>query len=145
MIPRMNHRPRLTLILAALGCSLASPVWPNGGTFFSSQEIPGHPSYVLFGTVKDEHGRYLEGVTVRVHVAEHMIDVEARTDAIGRYRMPDVGRVINDMGYETDPKLITVSVDYPGYHIAHREYRGRYRQNKGAIEVDFRLKKNGAG
>jgi hypothetical protein len=132
----------LTLIVAAVSCLLATPAWSNGDHFFSNKEIPGDPRYVIFGCVKDEQGRYVKDATVRVHVAEHMLDVEAQTDVLGRYREPDVGRVINDMGYDVDPSLITVTVDYPGYHIAHREFRGRYRQKKGAIEMNFQLRRN---
>jgi hypothetical protein len=135
---------RLTLMVVTASYLVVAPAWSNGDHFFLNKEIPGHPQYVIFGNVKDEQNRYVEHATVRIHVAQHMIDAEAFTDVIGRYRTPDVGRVITDMGYGIDPSLISVSVDYPGYHIAHREYRGRYRQNKGAVEMNFRLQKNGA-
>jgi hypothetical protein len=73
-----------------------------------------------------------------------MLEFRATTDVIGHYRTPDVGRVINELGWPVDPALITVSAEYPGYHIAHRQYRGKYRQNRGAVEVDFLMAKNGA-
>jgi hypothetical protein len=130
--------------IAALACVLATPARPNGDRFFLSKEIPGHPDYVIFGNVKDEQGHYLSHATVIVYVAQHMIELSAETDALGRFRTPDVGRAINDIGYEVDPSLITVSVYYPGYHIAHREYRGKYRQKKGAVEINFRMEKNKA-
>jgi hypothetical protein len=130
--------------IAALACVLAGPASSNGDNFFISKEIPGHPSYVIFGNVKDLQGKYISHATVIVYVARHMIEVSADTDVLGRFRSPDVGRVINEMGYEVDPSLITVSVDYPDYHIAHREYRGKYRQKKGAVEMDFRMQKNAA-
>ena len=131
-------------VITAVTCALAGPAWSNGDTFFRNKEIPGNPQYVIFGSVKDDQGRYINHATVRVYVAEHMIEVTAETDVLGRFRAPDVGRVIHDIGYEVDPSLITVSVEYPGYHVAQREYRGKYQQNKGAIEMDFRLAKNGA-
>jgi hypothetical protein len=70
-----------------------------------------------------------------------MLEFTAETDVIGRFRTPDIGRAIKDLGYEVDPLLITVSVECPDYSVVRREYRGNYRQNKGAIEMNFRMKK----
>jgi hypothetical protein len=131
-------------IIAAVACAAARPARCNGDTFFTATEIPGKPNYVVFGNVKDQQGNYLKGAVVRVYVAEHMLEFTTQTDVLGRFRTADVGRVINDMGYPVDPSLITVSAEYPGYHIAHREYRGKYQQNKGAVEMDFRMARNGA-
>ena len=132
----------LVLFMAAASCSIAGTAWADCDSFFLSTEIPGNPQYVVYGSVKDENGRRIENATVRVYVVEHMIDLETKTDVLGRFRTPDVGRVITEMGYEVDPSLITVAIIYPGYHIAHREYRGRRGQKQGAVEMDFRLKKN---
>lgn len=131
-------------LIAAVGCISAGAAWANGDAFFTATEIIGTPAYVVFGNVKDEQGRYLNHATVRIHVAQHMIDFSSQTDALGRFRTPDVGRMIKDLGYQVDPSLITVAAEYPGYHIAHREYRGRYQQNKGAVEMDIRMEKNKA-
>ncbi len=131
-------------IAAAAACAAAVPAWSDGDTFFNSVEIPGNPQYVVFGNVKDVEGHYLNHATVTVSVVKHMLEVTAKTDALGRFRTPDVGREIEELGYPVDPSLIIVSVDYPGYHIAHREYRGKFRQSKGAVEIDFVMAKNGA-
>jgi hypothetical protein len=131
-------------VIAAVACALAAPAWSNGDQFFKPTEIRGKPIYVVFGSVRDDRGNYVSHANVTVHVAQHMLEYTAQTDVLGRFRAPDVGRVINDMGYEVDPSLITVTVDYPGYHIAHREYRGKYGQKKGAIEINFRIARNGA-
>lgn len=128
-------------VIAALACAWATPAWSNGDGFFESREIPGNPEFVIFGSVKDDRGKYLSDATVRVNVAEHMLEFTAQTDVIGRFRTPDIGRAIKDLGYEVDPSMITVTVEYPDYRVARREYRGKYRQNKGAIEVNFRMKK----
>jgi hypothetical protein len=133
----------LTVALAA-ACATAGTAWSNGDQFFVATERPGNPDYVVFGNVRDEHGNYLKQVTVRVYVAEHMLEFTAVTDVIGHYRTPDVGRVINELGYQVDTSLITVSAEYPGYHIAHREFRGKHAQNKGAVEMDFLMAKNAA-
>jgi hypothetical protein len=132
----------LAPFMAAVSCFIAGTAWSGCDSFFLSTEIPGNPQYVVYGSVKDENGTRIVNATVRVHVAEHLIDLETKTDVLGRFRTPDVGRVITDMGYEVDPSLITVAIIYPGYHIAHREYRGRRGQKQGAVEMDFRLKKN---
>ena len=131
---------RLTwTVFAAAAFATALPAWPNGDTFFNTKEIPGSPQYVVFGSVKDVEGHYLENVTVTVSVVKHMLEVSAHTNVLGRFRTPDVGREIQELGYEVDPALIIVSVNCPGYYIAHREYRGKYRQNKGAVEINFQV------
>lgn len=132
-------------LIVAVALAATVPARPNGDTFFNSSEIPGNPQYVVFGSVKDVQGHYLSHATVTVSVVKHMLEVSARTDVLGRFRTPDVGREIEELGYQVDPSLIIVSVDYPGYHIAHREYRGRYQQSKGAVEIDFVMAKNQAG
>jgi hypothetical protein len=128
-------------VLAAVACALPTPAWSNGDGFFQATEIPGKPEYVIFGCVKDDQGNYLSNATVRVYVAEHMLDFTAQTDILGRFRTPDIGRAIEDLGYEVDLSLLTVSVEYPGYRVVRREYRGRYQQKKGAIEMNFRMKR----
>jgi len=130
-------------VVAAIACAFATPAWSNGNYFFLTREIPGNPEYVIFGSVKDDQGNHLNHATVTVHVAELVLEVTAQTDILGRFREPDLGRAINDLGYQVDPSLITVTVEYSGYHIAHREYRGKYQQNKGAIEMNFLMEKNG--
>lgn len=132
-------------VLAAAAAGAAMPASSNGDTFFNTREIPGNPQYVVFGSVKDVKGHYLKDVTVTVSVVKHMVELSAHTDVLGRYRTLDVGRSIEDLGYPVDPSLIIVSVDYPGYHIAHREYRGKYRQSHGAVEIDFVMAKNQPG
>ncbi len=127
---------------AAAALATALPAWCNGDTFFNTKEIPGNPQYVVFGSVKDVEGHYLKDVTVTVSVVKHMLEVSARTDVIGRYRTPDVGREIEELGYPVDPALIIVSLDCPGYYIAHRQFRGKYQQSQGAIEINFVLAKN---
>lgn len=129
-------------IVGATALAAAMPALSNGDTFFNTREIPGNPQYVVFGSVKDVQGHYLKDVTVTVSVVKHMVELSAHTDVLGRYRTPDVGRSIQDLGYPVDPSLIIVSVDCPGYHIAHRQYRGKYRQSRGAVEIDFVLAKN---
>lgn len=129
------------LAIAVASGMLCDPAWSNGDGFFESMEIPGNPEFVIFGSVKDERGRYLEKAVVTVHVAEHMLEFSAETNVIGRYRTPDVGRAIRDLGYEVEPALIRLTVEYPGYQVARREYRGKYRQKKGAVEMNFRMRK----
>jgi hypothetical protein len=127
-------------IIAAVGCAFTAAAWSSGDQFYESREIPGNPEFVIFGNVKDDGGKYLSNATVKVNVADHMLVFSTQTDVIGRFRTPDVGRAIKDLGYEVDPSLIILTVEYPDYHVVRREYRGKYRQNKGAIEVNFRMK-----
>jgi hypothetical protein len=134
----MTRWPHTTLrAVAAVACVLTGPAWSNGDHFFRFKEIPGKPEFVIFGSVKDDRGHYLDNATVFVIVMVHQLEFTATTDALGRFRTPDVGRAIEDLGYETDPSLIEVTVNYPGYRVVRREYRGKYRQKKGAIEMNF--------
>ena len=137
-------RRMLLSVLAAAALATAVPARSNGDTFFNTKEIPGNPQYVVFGRVKDVEGHYLKNVSVTVSVVKHMLEVSAHTDVLGRFRTADIGREIQELGYPVDPALIIVSVDCPGYYIAHREYRGKYRQSKGAIEINFLMARNKA-
>jgi hypothetical protein len=130
-------------VIAAAAFATNETAWSNGDTFFNSTEIPGNPQYVVFGNVKDTQGHYLQHATVTVSVVKHMLQASAKTDVLGRFRTPDVGREIEELGYQVDPSLVIIFVEYPGYHIAHREYRGKYGQKKGAVEIDFVMTKNG--
>ena len=132
-----------TTAVAGLLCAANSPAWSNGDGFFQSKEIPGNPEYVIFGNVKDVQGRYLDNAAVKVFVAEHMLYFTAKTDVLGRFRTEDIGRAIKELGYEVDPSLVKVTVEYAGYHVVRREYRGRFGQNKGAVELNFRLERDG--
>jgi hypothetical protein len=51
-------------VVAAVACVLGRPAWSNGDMFFRSTEIPGKPQFVVFGSVKDDRGRYLDNATV---------------------------------------------------------------------------------
>ncbi|HVY80481.1 MAG TPA: hypothetical protein VG994_05815 [Steroidobacteraceae bacterium] len=136
-------RLAISIVVAALIGVAGRPAWPSGAMFLQSTEIPGNPEFVIFGSVKDEQGKYVDGAIVKVKVAEHMLEFSAQTNVIGRYRTPDIGRAIKDLGYDVDLSLITVIVESPNYEVVQRQYRGKYRQNKGAIEMNFRVKKLG--
>jgi hypothetical protein len=131
-----------SVVLGALLLVLGTCAWANGDNFFRSKEIKGKAEYVVFGSVKDERGRVIKDATVTIAAAEHVLAFQVLTDVLGRFRTPDIGLAIKDLGYEVDPAMITVAVEYPGYHIAHREYRGKYRQKKGAVEINFRMQRN---
>lgn len=141
----LTLQPRLMAgVLAAVVWLAAAPLaWSSGAMFLNSTEIVGNPEFVIFGSVKDERGRYLEHAIVRVRVADHMLDFAAETNVIGRFRTPDIGRSIKDLGYDVDLSLVSVTVECPHYDVVRREYRGKFRQNKGAIEMNFRMKKIG--
>jgi hypothetical protein len=113
------------------------PAWSNGDLFFEAAEVPGKPEYVVLGNVKDDGGRYLEGATVTVRVSDPHLSYTSQTDILGHFRTLDVGRAIKGLGYDIDPSRIEVVVTYPGYHILRRIHRGKYRQNKGLVEINF--------
>jgi hypothetical protein len=124
---------------AAIGCVFALPAFANGDTFFQSKEVPGAAEFVLFGSVKDMQGKYLDKATVTVTVPVHQVEFSVETDILGRFRTPDIGRAVRELGYEVDPSLILISVEYRNYRLVRREYRGKFGQKKGAVEVNFRM------
>lgn len=138
----MIRRHRLLVVIGFGACALGSPAWPNGDLFFEAIEIPGHPEYVVFGNVKDDRSRYVKNAAVTVSVSKPRLSYTSDTDILGRFRSLDIGRAIRTLGYEVDSSVIEVSVSYPGYHEVRRMYRGKYRQNKGAVEWNLVLGKN---
>jgi hypothetical protein len=117
----------------------------NGDVFFEAEEIPGQTEFVYFGSVKDDDGNYLEGAIVTTVVKEPQLTYDAYTNVLGRYRTLDVGRAVVDLGFEIDPKIFDVTVTLPGYTQVRRFNRGRAGQNKGAVELNFVMKKNPEG
>jgi hypothetical protein len=118
-----------------------APAWSNGDLFFEAQETPGKPEYVVYGSVKDDRGRYLEGVAVVVQVSNPSLSYTSESGLLGRYRSLDVGKALKWLGYDIDPSKIDVQASYAGYHVTRRLSRARHGQ-LGAIEVDFVLSKD---
>lgn len=129
-------------LLAVLACALPHAALGNGDGFFNYSEVAGNPEFVYFGSVRDLRGRRLGKATVRVLVPVHQLEFTATTDALGRYRTPDVGRAIKELGYPVNPNLIALIVEYPGYHEERRENRARRGQTKGVVELNFQLAKD---
>lgn len=136
---------RTNLWLLAGAClALLAPEWgarANGDAFFAPEEIAGKPVYVVFGSVKDDHGNYLSGALVTIEVAEPVLIFDTTTNILGRFRTPDVGRAVIELGYEIDPARIEITVSAPGYAPLRRLKRGSPRQKEGATEVDFVMKR----
>lgn len=123
------------VVLALIGPDISARA--DGDDFFGAIEIPGNPIYVMFGSVKDEHGTYLPNVRVTVEVAEPVLIFDTTTNIIGRYRTVDVGRAIAELGYNVDPDQIEISVSAPGYALVSRFKRDSLRRTQGLVEVDF--------
>src|SRR5262245_53685660 len=125
-------------------CSALAPVaaHANGDMFFEAMEIDGKPEFVFFGSVKDDQGNYLKEVLVSVDCTEPRLAYDSVSNVIGRYRSLDIGRVIRDLGYDVDPKKITVTALMKGYKVKQRVYRGRATQDRGAVEVNFIMTKD---
>jgi hypothetical protein len=122
--------------------TLALPAWSNGDLFFEAQENPGKPEYVIFGNVKDDQGHHLPGATVKVSISHPELYYDTQTALLGRYRTLDVGKAVRGLGYDFDPSHVEVTVIYPGYHTVSRLSRGKYRQDKGAVEMNFVMAKD---
>jgi hypothetical protein len=119
----------------------ATPAWSNGDLFFNLFEFPGRPEYVVFGNVKDEHGKYLKNAAVTVIVNEPRLAYTSNTDILGHFRSLDIGRAVQGLGYPLDPTQVRVAVKLPGYVEIQHVYRGKYRQNRGAVEWNFVMAK----
>ncbi len=131
------------LCAAALGYSRAALA--NGDVFFEAEEIPGQTEFVYFGSVKDEDGNYLDGVTVTTDVSDPHLTYDSYTNVLGRYRSLDVGRAVIDLGFEVEPRNITVTVFKRGYTMVRRMNRGSPRLKKGAFEMNFVMAKDKVG
>ena len=131
----------LGAVLSAVA-AVSRSAFANGDVFFEAEEIPGQTEFVYFGSVKDEDGNYLDGVTVTTDVSEPHLTYDAYTNILGRYRSLDVGRAVIDLGFEVDPKLISVTVFKQGYTMTRRMNRGSPRLKKGAFEMNFVMAKS---
>jgi hypothetical protein len=117
----------------------------NGDVFFEAEEIPGKTEFVYFGSVKDEDGNFLDNVTVTIDVSDPHLTYDAYTTVLGRYRTLDVGRAVIDLGYELDPKKVTVTAFKRGYTVTRKMDRRPARASKGAFEMNFIMKKDEPG
>lgn len=113
----------------------------DGDDFFLPEEIPGKPEYVVFGSVKDDRGRYVSTAVVTFEVADPVLIFETTTTILGRFRSVDIGRAVIDLGYEVDPSQIKVSVSAPGYVLLRRFNRDSLRRKQGAVEIDLVMKR----
>lgn len=131
----------LGAVLSAV-VAVSSTALANGDVFFEAEEIPGQTEFVYFGSVKDEAGNYLDNATVTIDVSDPHLTYDAYTNILGRFRTLDVGRAVVDLGFEVDPKTVTMSVYKPGYKLARTMDRRPARAKKGAFEVNFIMAKD---
>lgn len=122
---------------------LARTAFANGDDFFGADEIPGKPIFLYFGTVKSDEGKYLEGVEVTLEIADPPMSLVTYSDILGRFRTLDAGRTLTDMGYEVNPKQITVSVARGGFRQIRRLSRAPANAKIGnAYEMNFVMTKD---
>jgi len=127
--------------LAATGLAVGShtkAALANGEEFFGAEEIPGHPLFVYFGTVKSEDGKYLEAAEVMLKVVDPPMTFTTFTDILGRFRTLDAGRTLTDLGYEYDGTSdFVMSVTRDGYVQTRRMNRAPAHAKEGAYEINF--------
>lgn len=136
----MLSTKRFLWLLGAAVLALSAPTTgarADGDDFFGAEEIPGQPVYVVFGSVKDDHGNRLTNAVVTVEVREPVLIFDTTTNILGRFRTVDVGRAVTELGYDVDPVQIEVSVSAPGYVLMRRLRGDSPRRKEGAIEIDF--------
>ncbi len=138
MASRMPWLTRRRFLMGGVLCAaLPRAAIANGDAFYEAQEIPGQAEYVYFGSVKDQRGNYIEGAMVVAEVSEPHLTYDVYTNVLGRYRSPDVGRAVADLGFKVDPAKITMMAYKPGYTMLRRLNRGSPRAKKGAFELNF--------
>ncbi|MBY0510559.1 MAG: hypothetical protein K2P94_10475 [Rhodospirillaceae bacterium] len=140
----INH-VRITRLLSCMSLFIGlvtTPAWANGDVFFEAEEIPGQTEYVVFGSIKDENGKFLDGVTVTIEVAEPHLSYDSYTNVLGRFRTLDVGRAVKDLGYTMDARKVSLTLFKSGYKMVRQLNRGRVGQNEGAVEVNFVMAPN---
>ena len=110
----------------------------NGEEFFGAEEIPGHPVFVYFGTVKSEDGKYLEAAEVMLKVQDPPMTFTTFTDILGRFRTLDAGRTLTDLGYTYDgTSNFVMSVTRDGWVQTRRMNRAPAHAKEGAYEINF--------
>lgn len=141
----MKTPSRRQLLAGGISCfaiaGLAQQARANGDDFFSGTEIPGQTELVYFGTVKDEDGAFMRGVTVTVTCADPPLEYITQTDFLGRFRTADAGRGMLELGYSVDERKLDIRASHEGYTQSGRMRRKPFKADRGAFEVIFMMKK----
>jgi len=137
MKPVSRRKALISGVALCAAAGLSKAALANGEEFFGAEEIPGHPVFVYFGTVKSEDGKYLEATEVTLKVTDPPMTFTSYTDILGRFRTLDAGRTLTDLGYEVVPSNFVVSVARDGYVQTRRMNRAPANAKEGAFEINF--------
>ena len=142
--------PSWSIVGVFLICLAAAPLRADGDDFFVQPLNPDGTPVVeggYAGTVRDESGRGIADATVKIVVTvetaegPYPLELNAYSDALGRYRSRDPKIVFADFLAEgVGPRSIELIVLKEGYEVIRRFRRGRLDAG-GPYETDFTLRK----
>jgi len=132
-----SHSRRALLAgLSILGAGLAGAARANGGKFFSPAGR-GRVDLVYFGQVRDVQGQPLDDVEVVVTIRNLGMTIPVQSHVRGRYRTPDIGHVIKEIGGRIDPAQIAITCRKRGYRQARPLTANVPSRTRGAVEIGF--------
>jgi hypothetical protein len=108
------------------------PASANGAAFFSDPDRVAEDGTLYFGIVKDQKGTPVVGASVQIHVKGENIEYVYTTTTLGRYRSIDLPK-------DTDPKLVEVVVEKPGFRVVTQDNRTRTIRAGLPVEINFVL------
>jgi hypothetical protein len=127
---------RITAVALSLGLVLAMPptlpASANGAAFFNNSGQISEDGTVYFGIVKNQKGEPVVGANVQIHVKGQNIEYVYQTTTLGRYRSIDLPK-------DTDPKLVEVIVQKPGFNVLNTDNRTRTSKAGLPVEINFVL------
>lgn len=123
-------RKQLTSAIWLLACLPAVGYAQLYGDYNPEDFQRDHPANVYFGSVKDEGGNYIQGVTVVL--ASARLDFVAVTDARGRFRM--------ELPVDIAPEQVDAGCSRAGYTDARVIKRPPRRGALSPVEVNCILR-----
>jgi hypothetical protein len=126
---------RIAVVTLSMGLLMATPpsnpASANGGSFFADPDRIDDGT-LYFGIIKDQKGTPVVGAKVLISVKGQNIEYVHQTTSLGRYRSVDLPK-------DTDPKLVEVTVQKPGFRVVTQDNRTRTVRAGLPVEINFVL------
>lgn len=104
----------------------------NGAAFFADPDRVAEDGTLYFGIIKDQKGTPVVGASVQIRIKGQNIEYVYQTTTLGRYRSIDLPK-------DTDPKLVEVVVQKPGFRVVTQDNRTRTIRAGLPVEINFVL------
>jgi hypothetical protein len=139
------NAPVLTTALGVLASmALVTPAWADGYEFFTVDR--GKPvNLVYVGQIREKNtGRVVrEPAYFMVNEKRSGMTFPFVNDRPGHYRSPDIGESVEELaGFTVNPADLEFEVSVAGYKNV--KLTNAPRRNKGVVELNFRVEREGA-